>query len=127
MAETRPKIRTYLDYNATAPVRPEARDAAMRALAATGNPSSVHAEGRAARRLVEDARAEVACLAGVASRCVVFLSGGTEAANVALNPFLGVGTGAEPLKRLIVGAGEHPCVLFGHRFPPPAVETAPLT
>ena len=127
MAETRPKVRTYLDYNATAPVRPEARDAAMRALATTGNPSSVHGEGRAARHLVEGARAEVASLTRVAARCVVFVSGGTEAANAALNPFFGVRTGAEPLKRLIVGAGEHPCVLFGHRFPPAAVEVAPLT
>ncbi|MBV9286922.1 MAG: aminotransferase class V-fold PLP-dependent enzyme, partial [Hyphomicrobiales bacterium] len=87
----------------------------------------VHAEGRAARRLIEDARAEVARLAGVAARCVAFVSGGTEAANAALNPFFGARTGAEPLKRLIVGAGEHPCVLFGHRFPPAAVEAAPLT
>jgi len=126
MADARPKVRTYLDYNATAPARPEAREAAISALAATGNPSSVHAEGRAARRLVEEARAEVARLAGVAARCVVFLSGGTEAADAALNPFFGVGVGAAPLARLIVGAGEHPCVLFGHRFPPAAVEVAPL-
>jgi cysteine desulfurase len=126
MADPGPKIRTYLDYNATAPLRPEARDAAVSALEATGNPSSVHAEGRAARRLVEDARADVARLAGVPPRCVVFLSGGTEAANFALNSSFGVGRGAAPLDRLIVAAGEHPCVLFGHRFALSAVETAPL-
>ena len=82
-----------------------------------GNPSSVHAEGRAARRIVEDARNEVARLAGVSARCVTFTSGGTEAANAALNPLFGGGPGAKPLERLIVSAGEHPCVLTGHRFP----------
>jgi cysteine desulfurase len=124
MAAARPMSRTYLDYNATAPLRPEAREAALAAMETTGNPSSVHAEGRAARRIVEDARADVARLAGVASRCVTFVSGGTEAANAALNPHLGAGRGAAPLDRLIVSAGEHACVLGGHRFP--AAEAAPL-
>ncbi len=126
MAAARPKIRTYLDYNATAPLRREAREAAISALATTGNPSSIHAEGRAARAIVEKARAEVAGLVGVAPRCVAFVSGGTEAANFALNPFFGAGAGAAPLDRLIVGGGEHPCILLGHRFPRSAVETAPL-
>ena len=90
----------------------------------TGNPSSVHAEGRAARRIVEDARNEVARLAGVSSRCVTFVSGGTEAANAALNPQFGGGPNAPPLERLIVSAGEHACVLSGHRFP--TAEVAPL-
>jgi cysteine desulfurase len=90
----------------------------------TGNPSSVHAEGRAARAIVEDARSEVAQLAGVDSRCVTFVSGGAEAANAALNPLFGAGRNAAPLERLIVSAGEHACVLSGHRFP--AAETAPL-
>jgi cysteine desulfurase len=115
--------RAYLDYNATAPLRPEAREAALIAMETTGNPSSVHAEGRAARRIVEDARSEVARLAGVSSRCVTFVSGGTEAANAALNPLFGGGRAA-PLERLIVSAGEHACVLSGHRFP--AAEVAPL-
>ncbi len=126
MAAVRPRTRTYLDYNATAPLRPEARDAALSAMARTGNPSSIHAEGRLARRLVEDARAEVARLAGASARSATFVSGGTEAVNCALNPFFGVGTGAAPLERLIVSAGEHLCVLSGHRFPAPAVEIAPL-
>ena len=124
MAAARPVNRTYLDYNATAPLRPEARQAALAAMSMTGNPSSVHAEGRAARRLVEDARSDVARLAGVAARCVTFTSGGTEAANAALNPLFGVGAGAAPLERLIVSAGEHACVLAGHRFP--TAEIAPL-
>jgi cysteine desulfurase len=124
MAAGRPLSRTYLDYNATAPLRPEAREAALTAMETTGNPSSVHAEGRAARRIVEDARSNVARLAGVASRCVTFVSGGTEAANAALNPHFGAGRDAKPLERLIVSAGEHVCVLAGHRFQ--AAEIAPL-
>jgi cysteine desulfurase len=116
--------RAYLDYNATAPLRPEARDAALEAMETTGNPSSVHAEGRATRRIVEDARSEVARLAGVSPRCVTFVSGGAEAANAALNPLFGGGRSAAPLERLIVSAGEHACVLSGHRFA--AAETAPL-
>ena len=119
-----PLNRAYLDYNATATLRPEAREAALTAMETTGNPSSVHAEGRAARRIVEDARSEVARLAGVSSRCVTFVSGGTEAANAALNPLFGGGPNAEPLERLIVSAGEHACVLSGHRFP--IAEAAPL-
>jgi cysteine desulfurase len=116
--------RAYLDYNATAPLRAEAREAALAAMETTGNPSSVHAEGRAARRIVEDARREVARLAGVTARCVTFVSGGTEAANAALNPQFGGGPNAPPLERLIVSAGEHACVLSGHRFP--TAEAAPL-
>ncbi|HZZ25671.1 MAG TPA: cysteine desulfurase family protein [Roseiarcus sp.] len=119
-----PPNRAYLDHNATAPLRPEAREAALTAMDTTGNPSSVHAEGRAARRIVEDARSEVARLAGVSSRCVTFVSGGTEAANAALNPLFGGGPNAAPLGRLIVSAGEHACVLSGHRFP--IAEAAPL-
>ena len=110
MPAARPMTRTYLDYNATAPMRPEARAAVVAALETIGNPSSVHAEGRAARRIVEDARAEVARLGGVPSRCVTFVSGATEAANMALNPRFGVGAAEPPLDRLILAAGEHPAV-----------------
>ncbi len=109
-------MRVYLDYNATAPLRREARDAMLVALDLCGNPSSIHAEGRAARALVEDARREVATLAGAAARDVVFTASGAEAAALALAP------GA--LQRLIVGAGEHACVLAGHRFA--EAETAPV-
>src|SRR5579872_3293265 len=116
--------RAYLDYNATARLRPEARAAALHAMETTGNPSSVHAEGRAARAIVEDARSEVARLVGVGARCVTFVSGGTEAANLALNPVFGGEPNAAPLERLIVSAGEHACVLSGHRFE--TAETAPL-
>jgi cysteine desulfurase len=115
-AAASPLNRAYLDYNATAPLRAGARGAALAAMETTGNPSSVHAEGRAARRIVEDARSEVARLAGVSARCVTFVSGGTEAANAALNPQFGSGSNAPPLERLTL-AGEHACVLSGHRFP----------
>ena len=71
--------RTYLDWNATAPLRPAARDAMLAALDVVGNPSSVHAEGRAARRLIENAREQVAALVGASPRAVYFTSGATEA------------------------------------------------
>ena len=75
----------YLDWNASAPLRPEARDAMIAALEVTGNPSSVHAEGRAAKRLVEKARAQVAEAIGAKSADIVFTSGATEAAALALS------------------------------------------
>lgn len=74
--------RAYLDWNATAPLRPEAREAMLAAMDVVGNPSSVHAEGRAARALVERARAQVAAAVGCAPAEVVFTSGATEAAAV---------------------------------------------
>jgi cysteine desulfurase len=74
---TKPRI--YLDFNATTPLVPEARAAIADALAAVGNPSSIHAEGRAARDRVERARAQVAALLGRPREEVVFTSGGTEA------------------------------------------------
>lgn len=72
-------VRTYLDFNATAPLRPRAREAMVEALSATGNPSSVHAEGRRARGIVENARRTVAALVNTDPRNVVFTSGATEA------------------------------------------------
>ena len=76
--------RTYLDWNATAPLRREARAAMVAALDVAGNPSSPHAEGRRARGLVEDAREQVAALVGAGPAEVVFTSGGTEANNAVL-------------------------------------------
>ncbi|MBX9759551.1 MAG: cysteine desulfurase [Beijerinckiaceae bacterium] len=120
---TRPRV--YLDWNATSPLLPAARDALVESLDAFGNPSSVHAEGRRARALVEAARARIAALAGVAPAGVTFTSGGTEAANLVLTPGF-VRAGARPLDLLIVSAGEHACVLDGHRFPADRVRIAPL-
>ncbi|MEQ9258060.1 MAG: aminotransferase class V-fold PLP-dependent enzyme [Roseovarius sp.] len=74
--------RVYLDYNATAPLRAEARAAMLAAMEVVGNPSSVHAEGRAAKALVERARAQVAAAVGCRAQEVVFTSGATEAAGV---------------------------------------------
>src|SRR5262249_9706583 len=77
-------IMTYLDYNATAPLRPEAATALAEAAAAVGNPSSVHRFGRDRRRRIEDAREQVAALVGAAPGQIVFTSGGTEANQLAL-------------------------------------------
>jgi cysteine desulfurase len=96
----------YLDYNATAPVRPEARDAVLRAFETAGNPSSVHASGRAARDIVETARAQVAALVGVVAGSVTFVSGGTEANALAIGSAAFAG-----FNRIIVSEGEHDAVL----------------
>jgi cysteine desulfurase len=115
--------RTYLDWNATAPLRPEARAAAVAALDEPGNPSSVHHEGRAARRLVELARQQVAALVGGESRDVVFTSGATEANMLALTPaFEPSAAHRGRCGRLLVSAIEHPSVRSGGRFAPDLVE-----
>ena len=75
--------RTYLDNNATMPLRPEAREAMVSAMDAVGNPSSVHAEGRAAKALIERARAQVATAFGAEGADIIFTSGATEAAGLA--------------------------------------------
>ncbi|MET4130076.1 aminotransferase class V-fold PLP-dependent enzyme [Roseovarius sp. MBR-6] len=87
--------RIYLDCNATAPLRPEARAAMVAAMDVIGNPSSVHAEGRAARGLVERARAQVAAAFGAEGADVIFTSGATEAAALALEGRGLVGAGIE--------------------------------
>ncbi len=113
--------RAYFDWNATAPLREEARNAVVEALGLTGNASSVHAEGRAARRLVEDARARVAALVGAEATEVVFTSGATEANMLALTPALEIAGEKAPRDRLFVSAVEHPSVLCGGRFAPEQV------
>src|SRR5947207_15822163 len=97
--------RVYLDWNATAPLRREARDAMAAAWETGGNASSVHAEGRAARRLVEEARVVIAGAAGADVREVVFTSGGTEANALALTPGLRC-EGGVAAERLVVSAIE---------------------
>src|ERR1700760_2626390 len=111
--------RVYLDWNATTPLRPEARAAMMAAFDLCGNPSSVHAEGRRARRLMEDAREAVARAVSATTRNVVFTSGGTEANALALAP--GLRAPAGPVGRLLVSAIEHPSVLSGGQFSKSAV------
>lgn len=114
--------RVYLDWNATTPLRPEAMAAMAAAWNLPGNPSSVHAEGRQARRLVEDARAAVAAAVGALPRNVTFTSGGTEANALALTPGLRRPSGL-PVQRLLVSAIEHASVLAGGRFPAHAIGT----
>lgn len=94
----------YLDANASEPLRPEARAAAIAALDVIGNPASVHAAGRAARRLLETARRQVAARFGAEPGGVVFTSGGTEANALAIHGF-------SAGRRVLVGATEHPSVL----------------
>jgi len=113
--------RVYLDWNATAPLRPEARQAVQDALAAVGNPSSVHAEGRAARRLVEAAREQVAALVAARPADVFFTSGGTEANMLALSPAIETADEKRPRRALLISAIEHPSVRAGGRFPREAI------
>ena len=122
MAQTR----AYLDYNATAPLHPAARLAMLDALDLAGNASSVHAEGRCARARIESARQQVATLAGIAPAQVVFTSGGTEAANLALTPHISMAHGGRAPDVLFLSGGEHPCVLNGHRFALQNTRIAPL-
>ncbi|HUO22527.1 MAG TPA: cysteine desulfurase family protein [Caulobacteraceae bacterium] len=97
--------RIYLDHNATAPVRPEAESAVLAALRVSGNPSSVHANGRAARAMIEQARLDVAALIGCGTGAVVFTSGGAEANALAIESAVKAGA-----RRLIIGATEHETV-----------------
>ena len=100
--------RVYLDHNATTPLRPEAREALLQALdATTGNPSSVHAAGRVARAILDDARERVAGALGVLEDDVVFTSGGTEANNLAL---MGALRG-QPGATLVTSTTEHSSVM----------------
>jgi cysteine desulfurase len=99
-------IRIYADYNATAPLRPEARAAMLAALDLTGNPSSVHGEGRRARSLVEGARESLAALIGACRDDIAFTSGGTEAVALALRGALA----ADPSLALVTSPLEHDAV-----------------
>jgi cysteine desulfurase len=123
----------YLDHNATSPLRPEARDAMARALELGGNPSSVHAAGRAARAVVARAREQVAALMGVKPEDVIFTSGGTEANALALRGAVeGAAEAGERITRLFVSAIEHDSVLataaaLAECAPGLRVETIPVT
>src|SRR4051812_20888440 len=96
-------MKAYLDYNASAPLRPEVIALMTEVLAQTGNASSVHGYGRAARGLVERAREQVAALAGTHANQVIFTASATEANNMVLQAFRG--------SRILVSAIEHPSVL----------------
>ncbi len=119
--------RAYLDHNATTPLHPAAKAAIWAALEQSGNASSVHTEGRAARAMIETARIEVARLVGGRARSTFFTSGGTEALNLALTPAIETKASSKPFDALLVAAGEHACVRSGHRFPSETVEEIGLT
>src|SRR6202451_2510975 len=109
--------RSYFDWNATAPLRPQAAEALREALAVPGNPSSVHAEGRAARRLIEEAREGGAALAAARPGDVFFTSSGTEANMLALTPAIVTADERRPREKLLISAIEHSSVRTGGRFP----------
>ena len=113
--------RSYFDWNATAPLRPQAAEALREALSVPGNPSSVHAEGRAARRLVEEAREDVAALVAARPGDVFFTSSGTEANMLALTPAIQTADERRPREKLLISAIEHASVRTGGRFPHGAV------
>ncbi|MBX7445395.1 MULTISPECIES: cysteine desulfurase family protein [unclassified Arthrobacter] len=102
----------YLDHAATTPLSPEALAALTRELARTGNPSSLHASGRRARRAVEDAREALAAAAGAHSSEVIFTSGGTESDNLAVKGLYWSRVAEDPARRRILcSAVEHHAVL----------------
>lgn len=108
--------RAYLDHNASAPLLPSARQAMLDALDLTANPSSVHSEGRAARKIIEQARRDIAALVGTRHDHVVFTSGATEAASTLLTPDWQMGRGTVRMSRLYVCEADHPCLRSGGRF-----------
>lgn len=112
----------YLDHNATAQVRPEAIAAMTAVMTHVGNPSSIHAAGRAARAAMEQARTEVAALIAAPASTLIFLSGGTEANALALESAIASGT-----RRLIISAVEHDSIRETAQASGVAVETAPVT
>ncbi len=121
MTET--KTRHYLDYNATTPVRPEVIDAVARAMATIGNSSSVHAEGRNARSIVEEGRERLRTLVNAPVNGVIITGGGTEAIHYALNGTVKNGS----VKRIFVSAIEHAAVPANAAETGAPVETIPVT
>jgi len=118
--------RVYLDHNATSPLRPEARAAMAAVLAETGNASSIHAEGRAARARIEAARTAVAALVGAEPAAVTFTSGATEAIALALSPELELSGRPVRCDVLLISGVEHPAVRAGGRFPAERIEIVPV-
>lgn len=121
------RLRVFLDHNATSPLRDSARAAVLAALESAGNASSVHSEGRHARKLVEAARSQLGTAVNAGANQIVFTSGATEAANHALSPVIRAGGQDVAVSRLYVSAVEHPCILAGGRFAPDQVSFLPVT
>lgn len=119
------KSRAYMDWNATAPLLPEAREAFLRVGLMEGNPSSVHREGRAVRAEIEAARRKVAAAVGAKPADVVFTSGATEAANLILTPDFRMGRSPLRIGKLYVSAIEHKAIFEGGRFAKSDIEIIP--
>src|SRR3974390_2526760 len=119
-------VRSYLDWTATAPMREEAKAAFAAALSLVGNPSSVHAEGRAARALIGATRDQVAAVVGAQPGNVFFTASGTEANMLALTPAIETADDKRPRLRLFVSAIEHPSGRGGGRFAGEAIEELPV-
>nr|WP_246272930.1 cysteine desulfurase family protein [Oricola thermophila] len=117
----------YLDYNASAPLLAEAREAMLSALSIHGNPSSVHASGRAAKASLQKARRQVAALVNARPDHVVFTSGATEAAATLLSPRYSFGRSPLAFSKLYVSQADHPCILAGGRFAPEDVTRLPVS
>lgn len=111
-------MRTYLDHNATSPLRPSVKAAVLAAMELCGNPSSVHSEGRLARKLIDDAREVIAFKVGSLPQMITFTSGGTEANNMAVRGIAAV--------RILVSAIEHPSVLEAAKASGRPVEIIPV-
>lgn len=112
-------MRTYLDHNATSPLRPAVKAAMLHAMEVGGNASSIHAEGRAAHKIVDDAREALGFALGCLPQMIVFTGSGSEANNMALR-----GVGAE---RILVSSIEHPSVLAAAKASGKTVELIPVT
>jgi len=119
--------RTYLDYNASAPMLECAKASMIEILAKEGNASSVHFEGRGARKTIESARSALGGLVNIDSSKIIFTSGATEAANHVLSPLLRAGGHEIQVSTLYISAVEHPCVLAGGRFAAENIKTIPVT
>ncbi len=119
------KARYYLDYNASAPLLDCARDSMIEAMDKAGNPSSIHYEGRIARKLVENARSSFAKLINFKATNIIFTSGATEAANHVLSPVVRAGGRELNISKLYLCATEHPCMLQGGRFAKEQIEILP--
>jgi cysteine desulfurase len=120
------KPRAYMDWNATAPLLPEAREAFLRVGLMEGNPSSVHREGRAVRAEIEAARRKVAAAVGVKPADIIFTSGATETANLVLTPDFRMGRSTLRIGKLYVSAIEHKAVFEGGRFARSDIDVIPV-
>ncbi len=122
--------RTYLDHNATSPLRAAAREAMINVLNQVGNASSIHDEGRKARGVIEKAREQVAGLLNISPKFLVFTAGGTEANMTALSPELVAANkkGSKPEDVVcFISEIEHPCVMSGGRFSVEKIRTLPVS